>query len=115
MKPVWNVYIFNINRQKMEVYNIFDHASFCHNVEATLAFCDTKEDFAEKLNEIPEGNEIELHNLLYYFWAKAEWEIVIKPWVGGREGVENKIDVYSQVKNNWDIFLDYCWSFKNEK
>lgn len=105
MKPVWNVYIFNINRQKMEVYNIFDHASFCYNVEAALAFCDIKEDFAEKL----------ANNLLYYFWAKAEWEIVIKPWVGGREGVENKIDVYSQVKNNWDIFLDYCWSFKNEK
>ena len=23
-----------------------------------------------------------------------------------------KIDVYTQVMNNWDIFIDYCWKFR---
>ena len=29
-----------------------------------------------------------------------------------KEGKDVKIDVYRQVMNNWDIFLDYVWSAK---
>ena len=45
--------------------------------------------------------------LKYYFWSKAEWEVIISPWVGGKiEQCEIKIDVYSQVKINWEAFFN---------
>ena len=97
----WYVYIYNINSKKMEVYNIFDHASFKFCVEKELNNCNSKEDFAYKIN----------NELKYYFWSKAEWEIIISPWIGA-DGVKNKIDIYDQVINNWQVFVDYCWSFK---
>ena len=100
----WLVYIFNINSQKMEVHDIFDHYKFNDDVNKALTVCKTKEEFAAEL----------MSNLRYYYWCKAEWEIVIKPWVGGRDCIENKIDVFSQVVNNWEVFLDYCWSFREE-
>ena len=96
----WNVYRHNINRKKMEVYNIFDHSSFREDVEALFRECTEKEEFAERLKRI----------LSYYFWCKAEHEIIIAPWVGGDKKKEaEKIDIYSQVMNNFDVFINYCW------
>lgn len=96
----WNVYRHNINRRKMEVYNIFDHYKFREDVEALFRECTEKKEFTERLRRI----------LSYYFWCKAEHEIIIAPWVGGdREKEAEKIDIYSQVMNNFDVFVDYCW------
>lgn len=99
----WNVYYHDINRNKMEVFNVFNHSSFRKDVEKHLNECTGKEEFAERLKR----------SLSYYFWCKAEWEIIISPWVGGRNTKEVKIDIYDQVMNNWEIFLDYVWKEKN--
>lgn len=40
----------------------------------------------------------------------CEWEVVIGPWCGDRGTKEIKVDVYMQVMNNWDIFVDYVWN-----
>lgn len=98
---VWNVYYHNINEDKIVAFNVLSHASFKHYTEKFLKECHTKEEFA-----------IELHNeLQYYFWCRAEYEVVIGPWVGGRiDGI--KVDIYQQVMLNWEIFVDYVWSFK---
>lgn len=40
---------------------------------------------------------------MYYFWAKCEYEVIVSSWPP-REGSERKIDVYDQLKENWDIF-----------
>ena len=72
------------------------------DIEKELNSCETKEQFAERLKA----------NLMYYFWSKAEWEVVISAWVGG--DALKKIDVYTQVMNNFDVFLDYVWSFKDK-
>ena len=91
----------------------------------------TKEEFAERLH----------HEVLYRFWAKSEWEVIVTTWppyvdseeidrlVKEREdrikswgnfyctdvrlehGV--KLDVYTQLALNWDRFIDYVW--KNRK
>lgn len=45
---------------------------------------------------------------MYYFWSKTEWEVIVSPWVG--KGGDEKIDVYDQLKLNWDKFVDYVWS-----
>lgn len=39
-----------------------------------------------------------------------QWEVVIGPWCGDRGTKEIKVDVYMQVMNNWDIFVDYVWN-----
>lgn len=47
--------------------------------------------------------EMELrHKCQYYFWAKCEYEVVVTGWPD--MGVEKKIDVYTQLDNNWEIF-----------
>lgn len=100
----WNVFYHNINSGQIEVFNIFGHYSFRHSVEEHLKKCADKNDF-ERILRI---------ELMFYFWSKCEWETVIKPWISGSKGDDGiKVDIYWQVMNNWDIFLDYTWSFKD--
>ena len=60
----------------------------------------SKEDFAKQLRT----------EVMYYFWAKCEWEVLIKPWVGSKGNEEKKVDVCWQIMNNWDAFVDYVWN-----
>ena len=105
MKLKWNVFIFNINSKKIEVYNIFDHFGFYNCVKADLKKIKNKKEFENSLRS----------HLIYYFGFKAEWEVIIAPWVGGdRDKCAEKIDVYNQVIMNFDLFLDYVWSHKEK-
>lgn len=99
----WNVYIYNINKRKIEKFNVFEHYSFVKYVKKYLNDCKTKEEFAEHLES----------ELRFYFWSKAEWEVLVSPWVGGdREKDTVKIDVYNQVMCNFDVFVNYVWNNK---
>lgn len=99
----WNVYVYNHNKQKIEPFNIFEHRSFNEYVNRHLSEYSDKLEFAEQLKS----------ELRYYFWAKAEWEVAVAPWVGGdREQDAIKLDVYNQVVNNFEVFLDYVWNHK---
>lgn len=101
----WNVYHYNINKRKVESYNIFDHYSFREYVKKAIKKHLIKEDFEEQLKS----------ELRYYYWCKAEWEVIVAPWVGGdREKDKIKIDVYNQVMLNWDVFVNYVWDNRKE-
>lgn len=102
LKVKWSVYRFNINRQKIEEFNIFNHCTFTKYVkEALIKYEKDKDRFAEQLKS----------ELMYYFWGKSEYEVIITCWVGGdREKVNQKIDIYDQVMMNWDKFVDYVWN-----
>ena len=65
----------------------------------------TKEAFAEALRR----------SLIYYFWSKCVWEVLISPWCGSKKNEAIKVDVYWQVMNNWDHFLDYVWNAKRRR
>lgn len=97
----WNVYYHDFNAKKIIHLNIFRHGSFLTEV-CNLLDSDnlTKEEFAKQLERI----------LLCYYWSKCEYEIVISPWVGKADDI--KVDIYAQVMTNWDRFVDYVWSFK---
>ena len=41
----------------------------------------------------------------YYFWAKCEYEVIVSAWPPNDRS-DRKIDVYTQLKENWDIFRD---------
>ena len=98
----WNVFYHNINAQKITTFNIFDHYNFDKDVQRNLKQIKDKDEFAKLLRR----------DLFYYFGSKCEWEVLISPWVGGRGNEDIKVDVYTQVMNNFDIFLEYVWSHK---
>ena len=126
---VWNVYVRKSSADAIEVYNIFDHGGFAAGVKKIMNKKLPKEEFEEKLRRA----------LLYYFWAKSEWEITIaqSPAYIKKDAMDELIDemekykrqyghypyahyvklkgsimvdVYSQVRLNWTNFVDYVWS-----
>ena len=99
----WYVYHHNPNAQKIEKWNIFNNWVFDGEVKRLLHKKLSKDEFAENLRKL----------LLYYFWSKCEYEVIISPWVGN--GDEVKIDIYDQVMLNFDRFVHYVWSFRKIK
>lgn len=98
----WYVYRHYWNSNKIEPYNIFNHGGFMKDVKEYLKSCSDKVDFADRLRS----------SLMYYYWSKCEWEVLVSPWVESKHRHGLKVDVYDQVKLNWDKFVDYVWSHK---
>lgn len=100
----WNVYYHDFNRNEIITFNIFRHYRFTEDVKKLIK--DTmidKAKFTERLRS----------ELMYNFWSKCEYEVVIVPFVGrDRKETGIKIDIYEQVMLNWDRFVDYVWSFR---
>lgn len=96
----WNVYIEDFNGRKIKTFNIFDHARFLD---------DTKKNSRKNIHD-PEAFKEQLRSdLLYYFWSKCEWEILISPWIRADSTKPLKVDAYEQVMLNWDAFFKYVW------
>lgn len=131
MKLKWNVYRHDINRREIVEFNIFNHWRFEEDVKKDLRKCKTKEEFAEKIKS----------HLMYYFWSKCEYEVVIssfpvhikkdefnrltEEFIADTEkyghepygmwvcpDVGEKIDIAGQVMMNFEVFVDYVWSHK---
>lgn len=99
----WKVFYHDINKREITTLNIFDHYNFNKDVQRDLIQLSNKDEFAKKLKS----------NLMYYFWCKSEYEVVISPWGYRADTKDVKIDIYTQVMNNWHVFLDYVWNSKN--
>lgn len=127
---VWNVFIEDWNGKKIEVYNVFEHGSFWN------ALINVK----KKFKEFDEFAQEVRRDLMYYFWSKSEWEIILTSWPpyvdsdeidrlvkerqehidnygkffinNARLVVGEKVDVYDQVMLNWDNFIKYVWENK---
>ena len=140
----WNVYYGSCNERKIKVMNIFNHHYFYRDcVKAKKKFKDDRIAFEKEIKSL----------LMYYFWSKCEWEIILSHWpsgeayemrtkttvgelvekIGCKNGWmkpdtpvtvrvypdclkrdEEKIDVYDQVINNWEPFMDYVWEHRKE-
>lgn len=98
----WNVYRHNITTKKIVQFNIFSHSRFERNVLQLLKDFDDKEEFAKELR----------NELLYTYWCKSEYEVIISPWSIHQNECDIKVDIYSQVMLNWEIFVNYVWGFK---
>ena len=68
--------------------------------EGVMNYYDSKDEFADGLKKY----------LMYYFWSKCQYEIILSPWTGRADDI--KIDVYDQIMMNFDRFVDYVWSFE---
>ena len=131
LKLQWNVYIHNFNGKSIETFNVFEHQRFYEDVCKDLKKSKDIDEFAAQLKG----------HLFYYFGSKCEYEVVITSWVPHIDKdeldrlnseaqefynthkhypyslyvspeVAEKVDVYSQIMNNYDIFVGYIWSHK---
>lgn len=95
----WNVVHFNINVRKMEPYNVLSHSSFRKDIKTMSV--PRKPDFEDRLRRMAQ----------YHFWSKCEWEILISEWppAPASRNVVEKVDVYDQLRLNWDKFVEYVW------
>ena len=125
----WNVYKYNFNNKEIEIFNIFDHISFTNSVKGILKkyrdkIYQDKTEFSKELRK----------ELLYYFWSKCEYEVIITsfPMYINQEELEIinnsdrkykiniepdvgvKVDIYSQIMNNFEVFVDYVWNNKDK-
>ena len=103
MTLVWNVFRCNITSgDKIETINIFQHSKFTNEII----------DIYNKQKENKLEFEKEVQKLLFYYFAfKYEYEVLICPQ---RVCVDNdnylKVDVYTQIMNNKQIFMDYVYN-----
>lgn len=133
-KLKWIVYYDSVNSGKITKFNIFDHWKFNEDIQKNLKKIKDKDEFAERLRR----------DLMYYFWSKCEYEVIITSFptyitmneldilneerksckekynrdpvrLGVSLDTEIKIDIYEQVMNNWDVFLDYVWNSKKRR
>ena len=121
----WNVFFEDVNAKQIIKFNIFNHRDFCESVEKILKMKISRADFAKRIER----------ELMYYFWSKSEYEIVLTSWppyisedernrinqeAALRESkgwgnnahnvnltVRKKVDIYEQVMLNFDKFIDY--------
>lgn len=134
MNLEWNVFYHDVNRNKITTLNIFNHRKFSEDTQKNLEKIKDKNEFAEKLKRY----------LFYYFGSKCEYEVIITPFPPyitmdeldrlneertlhkekyGRDYVRInpnldtgiKVDIYTQVMNNWGVFLDYVWNSKQHR
>lgn len=125
------VYVENVNKRKIEKYNVLNTgiiAEILERADAALK-AKNKKTFAEEVERV----------LMYHYWSRSEWEIILTDWpthikpdeldrlnkelnsykkqygyapycLTVNLTTEEKIDVYDQVKLNWTIFIDYLWN-----
>ena len=98
----WNVIIGDFNHKDIETYNIFDHDYFKEYCDK--AWKNYKNDFNSFSKEVK-------RNLMYYFWSKCEWEVIVSHWPPSERFEDKKIDVYEQVMMNWNVFIVYLWNY----
>ena len=105
MSLEYNVYVDDFNSRTIKVHNIFDHVHFVIDCAKDI----------EKLKDdrVAIEERVKSH-LMYYYWSKCEWEIILLGWPPREEDGGAKIDVYDQVMLNKDIFFDYIWDHRQE-
>lgn len=111
-KWTWNVIHHNFNSDKIENYDLFYHRTFADYIKKHRKKFKTTNDkigFAERLKR----------EMMYYFWSKCEWEviitkkndrIVITPWIVRNEDVV--LDVTDDTSFDWKGFYDVMVSRK---
>lgn len=123
------VYRENLNSRKIEKYNVLNDGVVSEIKKRVKdRHVNDKDNFGEAVRQI----------LMYYYWSRSEYEIILTSWppyISKEElarlnidqedhykkygaylynnnvnlTVSEKIDIYDQVIMNWNIFIDYLW------
>lgn len=95
----WEVYYYNMNSKKIGPYNVLAYME--EWIKKVKKECSTISDFSEKLKR----------EMMYRYWSKAEWELIIwmtdngdvflAPWCGCSNPEECTINI-SQIETDFD-------------
>ena len=98
----WFVMYYDCNADKIEHYNVLKHREAI--IKKLKKSCNNKEEFSQKMRR----------EMMYCFWSKCEWELVIEiddndcvwlnPWVGCKEPDKVRIDVTNRGDFDWKSF-----------
>ena len=102
-KPLsWLVTYYDCNENKIKYYDVLKYRE--DDIKKMKKKCNTYEEFAEALKR----------EMMYHYWSKAEWELIIKvnkdfriilsPWCGCRNPEEVEIDVSDRDDFYWRDF-----------
>lgn len=101
----WYVYNYDSNKNKIEPFNIFRHWKLCEDIENARKKYKVRDEFIEQVRK----------ELVYYFWSKSEYELIIQleenrvfllPWCGCRNSEEVAKDV-TYENPEWEHFAEY--------
>ena len=101
----WNVYVYNFNKRCIETRNILGKESVIIRDILEKA----KSEYKENVPDYDKFKEEVRNVVMYYYWAKCEWEVIISAWPPNENAKEEKVDVYSQVMLNFDQFYRYLY------
>lgn len=102
----WNVFVGDFNHGVIRIHNVFDHAGVMEDLRKLASKYRDKE---------RDTFEIEMQkSLMYWYWSKTEWEVVIDHWPHSDRRKPRKVDVWQQIYLNWGAFCDYVWSHRAE-
>ena len=100
------VKVFNLNNQTIENYVPFSDKYWLKEIKSIKKKCDTKEKFYEELRR----------EVMWRYWAKAEWELIVtktadgrailSPWCGCLNTYESAIDVTDDTSFDWVGFAE---------
>ena len=96
----WNVYYHDWNHRELAVFNVFAHGSF---------YDECKKNARKNIHDYEAFKDQLRRDLMYYFWSKCEWEIILSAWIRKDSTKPIKIDVWDQVNLNWEVFCKYVW------
>ena len=95
----WYVLNYDFNEAKAYNFNIFNSSRLIDGL---------KRKFDDNLDANREEFKKEVDSLLRYcFWCKCEYEIYVIDAFHDENKDYTKIDVYTQLKPNLDILVDY--------
>ena len=101
--PRWNVFYHSHTDKRIKTINIFDHVTFAEKYLQIRKRKLSREEFEKEVKSI----------LFYHDNSKYEYEVLITSLFESRNNDEEiKVDIYEQIILNWDIFIDYIYTFK---
>lgn len=93
----WIVWNWNSSFDQLEDYDVMPY--FIRTYKALK-----KKDRPATIDDLSKWLDTEAH---YMFWAKCEYEIIVHGWPMRKN--DEKVDIYRQLRLNWDVFVKYFW------
>lgn len=83
----------NVNKKDFEKYDVMPYLISCYK--------ETKK--KDRPTTLDEFKEFVDRKSMYMYWARCQYEIVLVDWPCQRNS--KKIDIYWQIKNNFDLVV----------
>ena len=87
----FKVIVDNVNTKQFEFYDVIPYFIRCYEDTKKVNRPKTYEEFKSFIERWS----------MYMYWARCQYELVLKPWVGHKK--EKKVDVHWQLMNNLDL------------